>query len=83
MQLKFTKEWGELVQEVVDDMLAEQWRDDWPDADSAPPSPSGEYFCGCPTCERRETLCLAVMLGIVGYLSGDVELIIEDGDGDG
>lgn len=83
MQLRFTEEWGELVQEAVADMLAEQWRDDWPDADSAPPAPSGEPFCGCPTCEQRETSYLAVMLGIVGYLSGDVELIIEDGDGDG
>lgn len=69
-----------MVQSEVAAMLEEQWRDDWPDEDSRPESPSGEPFCGCWTCEQRETLYAAVMLGIVGYLAGEVELVLEDGE---
>ena len=72
MKLLFSEEWGRTTQDAVAETL-DELRDN-----EERETPSGEPFCGCHTCEERELLYLATLLGVLGYISGEVRLALED-----
>lgn len=62
---------AEALEQALDGFLSSDAAD--PDIEDQPPTPSGEFFCGCSTCSSRETLVIASAIIIRAVSEGGAE----------
>jgi hypothetical protein len=63
------------IEDALDEFLYPDWQEDGDETDW-PSGPTGEPFCGCETCVKRETIALVMAMTLQGAMTGLIELVL-------